>query len=58
MGYEHGTTLQHNINMGYYAAALYTDYQLLLLQKQFIGLNEAAVNFILNSPEEFNFVVM
>jgi len=58
MGYEHGTTLQHNINMGYYAAALYTDYQLLLLQKQFIGLNEAAVYFILNSPDEFNFVVM
>ena len=34
------------------------DYQLLLLQKQFIGHNEAAVCFILNSPDSFNFVVM
>ena len=34
------------------------DYQLLLLQKQFIGHNEAAVYFIWNSPDEFNFVVM
>jgi len=62
MGYENGMTLQHNANIGYYApsreSALYTDYQLLLLQKQFIGINEAAVYFILNSPDEFNFVVM
>ena len=62
MGYEHGMTLQHKTDFGYHMhsreAALYTDYQLLLLQKQFIGPNEAAVYFILNSPDEFNFVVM
>ena len=62
MGYEHGMTLQHEADFGYYAnsreTALYSNYQLLLLQKQFIGLNEAAVYFILNSPDEFNFVVM
>ena len=63
MGYEHGMTQQEENYFSYCSksreAVLYPrDYQLLLLQKQFIGLNEAAVYFILNSPDEFNFVVM